>query len=230
MERLSVLTVLMVLMASGCICPGPDGQDSTTGGDSTATTLTSSSGGGGIGGALADMAAAIASGQSYRCVYKYQGIQSETIVKGEKFKSTASVGGHVSHSVSDGVWMYSWSEGESQGIKFKISDMKDLSSQQQSSGSGYTDLSQVAEMAANVECSPATISDSVFTPPSNVPFQDMGELIKQMQQQAGQAGAGAGGFQDSGDTSGEDILSTLCSACDMLPEGQKTPECKSKCG
>ena len=184
MERIA-FALILVLLASGCICGGDNntaGNEATTtikGTEpSVTTTLKASTGGGGVMNTLNDIASAISSGQAYRCVYTYQNVQSEMFVKGQKFSSTANVGGQITHSISDGAWMYIWQEGQNTGTKFNIAEMK---ANTQKTESGYTDINTIADTASNVECSLTATSDSRFTPPSNIQFQDMGELLKQLQ-------------------------------------------------
>jgi len=252
-----VLTILFALILSGCLCPGPSGDTSggvtattvKTGGVTattvktggvTATTVktggvtatTVKSSGGVVSDALSSLAGAISSGQAYKCTYNFEGYVSEMWVQGDKYHSKSTVNGQISHAVSDGVWMYSWQEGANTGIKFNIAEMKSLSSEnQQTSGASYTDLSDIADAASNVQCTPTVITPGTFSAPSNVQFQDMGEVLRQLQQLSGQMTAttvksgGAGGTSGEGDVGG-DIQSTLCDACAMMPPGN--PAC-SKC-
>jgi len=133
---------------------------------------------------ITDLTAAMTAGMAMKCTYAYKNIQSEGWIKGQKyyFKTTMPQG--VGYVISDGTWMYTWQEGQTQGVKFNIAQMKTLSEGKEQ---GYQDMKQVSADATNVQCTPDAAGDSKFTPPSNIQFQDMGELLKQMQN------AGAGG-------------------------------------
>jgi len=171
--------VLLVLLASGCVCsPGNGGNVSQTtvtqpsGSVQTTTTVKS-------GGVLSDLAAVISSGQAYSCNYTYDNVHNVMVLKGQKYKSDVTYQGKAGHVISDGVWAYTWSEGQNAGIKFNIADMN----QQNTQTSGTVpDLTELARTATGVRCTPTVISDSAFTPPANIRFQDMGELVKRMQQ------------------------------------------------
>ncbi len=186
--------VALLLLLSGCMGGSDDNTTSQESGGAGAaaaeetvettqaagqaqapTTLKAS---GGLTDRLTDLASAMTSGVGYKCTYTYDGVASESWVKGQKFFSTSTVDGVASNMVSDGTWMYTWAEGETEGVKFNIADMKGAGSAQ---NSGYADLNQVANSAVNVDCRPDVSADSRFRPPSSVQFQDMGELMKQLQ-------------------------------------------------
>lgn len=89
--------------------------------------------------------------------------------------------------INDGTWAYMWSGAE--GMKFNINDMKNLAPKDQNqaqnqdnSQSSATDwkdwIKQMDNEGTKYDCSPAVLSDADFTPPSNVKFQDWGELLK----------------------------------------------------
>jgi len=133
---------------------------------------------------ITNLASAMGAGVGYRCTYTYQGLQSQGWLKGDKyyFESTTAQG--TSYALSDGTWMYTWQKGQTKGIKFNIAEMKKISDSQKQ---GYQDLSSMSSSTNNVNCVPDVSADSKFVPPSGVTFQDMGELLKQIQ------GMGAGG-------------------------------------
>jgi hypothetical protein len=87
--------------------------------------------------------------------------------------------------INDGTWAYMWSGTE--GMKFNIEEMKNLvpKNQDQNQGNSQTSASdwkdwikQMDEKGTKYDCSPTTLSDADFTPPSNVKFEDWGEMMK----------------------------------------------------
>ncbi|MFH1125570.1 MAG: hypothetical protein V1703_00450, partial [Candidatus Altiarchaeota archaeon] len=149
MKRL-IAIILLVSLFSGCICPSSSQQSSTSEGAPTTqsqsgggiTTQSQSGGGittqsqsggapttqsqsgGGITEKLTDLATAISSGQSYNCKYTYSDVESEISVKGNKFRSQTTTQGITYNTVSDGVWAYSWQEGQKTGTKMNIQELE----------------------------------------------------------------------------------------------------------
>jgi hypothetical protein len=129
--------------------------------------------------ALSDLAAAMSSGIGYKCTYVYQQVQATTWVKGQKFYSETQVDGKSGYVLSDGTWMYIWSADQPQGTKFNINDMK-AASAGQAGAKKPSDPASIAHDAVSVQCLPDLSADSKFTVPSDIQFQDMGELLKNM--------------------------------------------------
>lgn len=216
-----LITCMLVLFVSGCISSG-GGQAVTTtqaaasgGGQAVTTTQAAAAGGGqtgqqsqpvqttvvvqttqsgGIAGALNSIASAINSGAGYKCTYTEEGVENQMSVKGQKYHAKTTSNGQVINSISDGVWAYVWVEGETTGTKFNIKDLEGSTQGggEQESTVNDADINQIIQNAMNVQCVPTVLPDGEFTAPGNVEFQDLGELLKQMQQLQGQ-GVGAGG-------------------------------------
>jgi hypothetical protein len=219
MKKILILTILIVFTCACISGGGGEGQQTRTQQQTRAskkpTATTAKPSGGGIVEKAVDMAAALASGGSYKCTYTYEGGRSETRIKGNRYWSKSTAGGRTGYSVNDGEWVYIWSEGEKNGVKFNIKEMEDM--QEDAEEQGYTDIGEVADVAVDVDCRPDVISDSVFKPPTNIQFQDMGETLKQMEEMAEQ-------LQQGG------IMADPCSMCDMIPDAQAKEECLQDCG
>lgn len=94
------------------------------------------------------------------------------------------------YMISDDTWAYIWSGKE--GIKFNIKEMEastqpvtgETDDQSNKSSDWKSIIKEMEESGAKYDCSAAVVSDSDFTPPSDVTFQDMGEFLKQMQNMA----------------------------------------------
>jgi hypothetical protein len=85
--------------------------------------------------------------------------------------------------INDGTWAYMWSGKE--GMKFNIKEMESLAPKDQgqdnsqSSASDWKDwVKHMDETGVKYDCSPTVLSDSDFSPPSDVKFQDWGEMMK----------------------------------------------------
>ncbi|VVB51515.1 Uncharacterised protein [uncultured archaeon] len=192
----------------------------------TTTTVSNNDNSGGVVDKIKDLTAAIASGQAYHCTYTYQGVTSESWIKGEKFKSKSTVDSKVGYAISDGVWMYSWVDGEKTGVKFNIEDMKKLGDQQKAnSNKEPADMNEIAKTAGNVECSIAAITDGTFTPPSNIEFSDMGQLLKNLQENL----AGLGGNDNTQPGAGQNPDSNPCAYCGMIPDANAKQDCLQSC-
>ncbi len=212
------LMVLAVLM-SACIGGGgettPSGDtggamtdegdvDSTMDDDSGMMGDPGSEGGSDV---LRDLTAAFSSGLGYKCTYRDEQGMSEMWVEGGRYHSITTVQGERYHTLSDGTWAYMWVEGETTGTKFKPEDFED----EEAETAEYEDVDDVAAAAVNVECHPEAIAGSRFVPPGNVQFQDMGEMMEQMQQM------------------GENMEQDPCAYCEMLPAGESRDQCLANC-
>lgn len=87
--------------------------------------------------------------------------------------------------INDGTWAYIWNGKE--GMKFNLKDMQQNSSTTANPDEKSTDwkawAQQMETSGAKYDCNPTVAIGSDFTPPSDVKFQDLGELLKGFQQQ-----------------------------------------------
>lgn len=207
----TILALMMIVMASACLCFGVNKTAETTAGQKVVVSTTTS---GGIVDRLADLAAAVASGQSYWCTYNSEGVQVESWINGDKSSSELkTLDGGVVHTISDGTWAYMWVEGETEGMKMKLLDFKPEDSGE-IKGMEYAEMAYAAKSAMNVDCRLARLPAGVFKPPSNIKFQDVGELMKQMQQQFNASGAG---------------VQNPCGYCSMITDKEARQECLKNC-
>ena len=216
--------VIAMLVSGCCSSPGTDNQGQQTGGGGTGGGQGTGGDTGGGGQSLSDRITDIGSmfqgGDSYRCTYVKDNIRVESLIKGQKFSTKAETPEAVVYSISDGTWVYSWQEGQPNGIKIKISDL-----QQQNQGSNTQvdtsnmDVRKALEAASNLDCRIANVPDSSFTPASGINFVDMQEQLRliQHQQQQLQQGQGQQGQGDS------------CSVCDMIPDQEAKQQCLQNC-
>ncbi|HPT66092.1 MAG TPA: hypothetical protein PK257_02160 [Candidatus Woesebacteria bacterium] len=112
--------------------------------------------------------------------------QGEIIISGNKFKQTIKVesptGLSEFISVSDGEWLYTWSNDsttDNMAFKMKLDQQSDSTSDDNMQvASNRVDLDQ--ELSYN--CQPTTINEADFSVPKDIKFTDFSEFINQFQQ------------------------------------------------
>ncbi len=119
---------------------------------------------------------AMSLGKPIKCTSTQEGQTVTIYMKGSKMRMDSSPAD--AHGIYTEDTMYSWSG--NQGMMMKMEDIKKMASQAQP-------IKTQEEVVANAEqtnakCSPASVDESMFTPPGNVQFQDFGELMKQIPQ------------------------------------------------
>lgn len=122
-------------------------------------------------------------GQEQKCTWSGDSegnVSSGTMmIKGTKFRQTAlsKVGSEPETQmeiISDGSWTYLWNpKTKEQGMKIKVTDEQKADTQKLANGT--LDLGK----EFNYNCSPASVSDSEFTPPKDVDFLDLEALQNQ---------------------------------------------------
>ena len=142
----------------------------------------------------------VATGAGMKCTLEDPEAGPMTMyVKGEKAKvegfafsptsdGTASAEqskGEKGMMINDGVWVYIWSGAE--GMKFNIKDMEAAAPKDQNKDNSQNNASdwkdwvkQMDDSGVKYDCNPTVLSDADFTPPSNVKFQDLGEMMKSL--------------------------------------------------
>lgn len=157
--------------------------------------------------------------KSMHCTWNYQDQNGsgdgEVYVSGEKFRANVNIqtpqGQVTSNSVSDGTWMYQWSNATPQGLKINLQDIQDLApdaadDQPEHAQGAYQTLTE----KYSYNCDPWTVDQSQFQVPAGVNFIDFSQTIQQMQGQM------------------EDIQNNACSMCDLLT-GDAQTQCLQNC-
>ena len=120
-------------------------------------------------------------GRNTNCqiVYPDQSGPGTVYVGGSKFRGDFTVKvdakDMVSHMISDGTYMYIWSEGTPQGTKIKVDTFQN-SSPNPSGKAQAVDLNQ----QVNLNCSDWTVDQSKFILPTGVTFTDLSKLMPKM--------------------------------------------------
>jgi len=123
---------------------------------------------------VVDIAMATKLGKPVKCVSE-QADQRVTIhMKGSKMRMDTLPAD--AHGIYTEDTMYTWKGTE--GMMMKMEEVKRLSQQ---AGQQLRPKTQEEIVAAqqNVKCETASFDESMFTPPSDVQFQDMSEMMKQ---------------------------------------------------
>ncbi|MBS3108064.1 hypothetical protein J4468_04070 [Candidatus Woesearchaeota archaeon] len=124
----------------------------------------------------------------------------------------------VSRSLNDGTFMYMWSENENVGVKMNIAGMSKLSpNSPEVQRFNQVDISKVAQYAKDVKCTLAALTDADFTAPSNIPFQDITELLSQATSPYSQIATPG----DINPTNSQNA----CELCEAVPPGEEHDAC-----
>lgn len=121
----------------------------------------------------------LSQGKSVTCTVKYPSAEQATegtlYVSGKQmrgdFKTTVNGKEMDSHMITDQTYSYSWSSATPQGAKMKIDQVEAPNA---SPVSGQVDTNSEVDM----KCSPWGVDNSKFTPPSNINFMDISQMMK----------------------------------------------------
>lgn len=189
--------ILMVLILSGC-----NDKNNETGGSNNLET------GGAVqqteenvadknvgmeeGNILNKLKSSLTSGKKMKCVYKIEsdGNATEIIsyMQGEKYRSEIAMGAIKTKSIFDGDVMYSWVEGQKQGMKMTMDCMESLGNELNTPEDKNEEVLpkegdefvESLKDAKNLSCEDA--DDIDFSIPSDVEFTDQCEMLKSQQE------------------------------------------------
>lgn len=113
---------------------------------------------------------AIAAGVPLKCEYEVGGATAEGYVKGENWRGKMTFGdGRTGEIIIKDECMYSWEEGDPQGVKMCFD----------SEEGSIWDQEQVDNTDVSYHCTPATVNGSMFTPPENIEFMSMDSMMNE---------------------------------------------------
>lgn len=121
----------------------------------------------------------IAAGKNVVCEINMgdQGGSGTTYVSGNKLRGDFTVqienNPMATHMVSDGEYLYMWTDGSTQGTKFKIDPETQKKVATSSGQASVTDF----EKEVDLKCTAWTIDNSKFTVPTDVKFTDLSQTI-----------------------------------------------------
>ncbi|PJC28385.1 hypothetical protein CO054_00410 [Candidatus Shapirobacteria bacterium CG_4_9_14_0_2_um_filter_39_11] len=110
---------------------------------------------------------AVARGLPMKCTYTQDSTTGTSYIKGSKVYAEITAQGKEGYIIMVDKCMWTWNKGESQGIKMCFEE--NVWEGEEGAGSAPTE--------AEYNCAPALVSDSQFSPPANVKFVDVEEMI-----------------------------------------------------
>lgn len=123
------------------------------------------------------MQEAISKGLPIKCISEQAGQTATVYFKdGLMRMDTTPVGAHAIYTKDT---IYSWMN--KQGTMMKLADVERMA---QKYGSKVQTKDDVVMQNTNAKCTQEAIDDKMFVPPSDVEFQDMTEMLKQVEQMA----------------------------------------------
>lgn len=123
------------------------------------------------------LAKALELGQSVKCTTTVEGQTSTTYWKNNNMRMDSdSVDAHGIYTKDV---MYSWTG--KQGVMMKLEDIEKMAKNAQSQQPAPRTKEEIVQENVDVQCEPFNVPDSMFVPPSDVEFQDMSEIFKQLE-------------------------------------------------
>ncbi|MBP7768867.1 hypothetical protein KA082_03475 [Candidatus Woesebacteria bacterium] len=142
---------------------------------------------------LSQLAELVQAGKAVSCILikKDDGTTMQYDIKGAKMKMvgvTTTGQAKTGSMISDGTYMYSWTEGETKGFKIKVPTKEEAQNMAaQANPQQVPDLTAPAQqkryqdMGFTLDCKESTATDSDFVPPAQVEFVDMSVSMEKMQ-------------------------------------------------
>ncbi len=190
----SIAGLAIVTVLSGCAQKGVESNAHTTVTQEASTTVTPASEVKSFTGTMRDL---LAMGRPQTCEWNDKTSHGVTYMDGKHMRVDAiSVDDGVSHTVStinDGTWMYTWDTATKRGQKMSVATMERLAQKGAAEAQKMTenapkkeerDVEDVLAMEGNYTCKRWSVDASLFTPPSDVVFEDMGAMLKKAREQA----------------------------------------------
>lgn len=136
------------------------------------------------------IADAMASGKAMQCTYTIkdkngEGMTATAYVDGEKYKTDTEMAGNVTHTLFDSEAMYTWTEGQTGGMKMTKACMEEMAKNAPGENENVPapapepGQDETFQGATDVSCEEASGVD--FSIPQNVTFSDQCEALKNLQ-------------------------------------------------
>src|SRR3990167_280491 len=155
-----------------------------------------------------------ARGANLQCTFKYDDESNMTdgivYLSGKKMRGEFSLtqnDGKImkSHVIRDDVYGYTWLDGQKQGTKIKIETSEEITKDQEDEKDG--ELFALDNKDVDYDCKPWIVNKSMFTPPSDVQFQDISAQVEQIQENTQQ------------------VNESKCATCNQAPAGTAREQC-----
>ena len=178
-----VLLVVGILLLAGCgNKPANKAGEMGKGNKDNITTETKN----GNGGVISSIKDAMGLGKEMKCAYKFKGeagdITSTAYVNGKKYKAESTVMGKKQIVIFDETAMYSWAEGEKNGMKMTKVCMEEMEKNIPKTQGGQEPATdsisdeEFFENSTDVSCMPYSGAD--FSVPKDIIFADQCEMLK----------------------------------------------------
>jgi hypothetical protein len=174
MKKMMLTAVAVLLVAAGCAKSVPQQQSQTS--EPTPTAMVQTSQG--------TFKSLMAMGSPQKCEINYsQGnnISQGTVfvIPGGKMRGdfTAQVQGKMmlTHMIADGQNVYTWIDGMSMGFKMQQTQNQPTPTAMGGAGANQNNVNMDQKVTYN--CQSWAVDNSVFTPPSNITFQDESQMM-----------------------------------------------------
>lgn len=129
------------------------------------------------------LASALISGDSFKCKYVSNSDQSagEYLVKNKMFRVDGQNGPNNTKSsiIMNSKGMYMWTPGEKQGLFYPVTEESKQGDSTKTNNSQFDDYLNPEKLddKEKIDCQKSLIDDSVFSPPSDVEFQDFSQMM-----------------------------------------------------
>jgi len=125
---------------------------------------------------ITDITMAMQLGKPVKCVSESEGQTATIYMKGSKMRMDTMPAD--AHGIYTEDTMYTWKD--KQGMMMKMEDVKRMAAQTGQPVRPKTQEEIVANAKqTNAKCESASVDESMFTPPADVQFQDLSDMIKQ---------------------------------------------------
>jgi len=139
-------------------------------------------------------------------------------VEGEKFREDLTIdeeGEKIStYVISDGTWIYQWSSNSKEGTKMQMSEVEKMAEENEKTetpdASNEENIMEEFYEKVDYNCEKWNADGSKFIPPSDIQFNDMTQMVKDMQENSQQ------------------MMQDVCQMCESLPASAKE-ECLKNC-
>lgn len=119
---------------------------------------------------------AVRKGIGLKCTYQIEEHTSEGYIKGKKYRGKIQSQGKVSQVIMKDNCMWVWDEGQDQG--FKTCYEPEEADETLWGDSGDSESTEINTPQGQYKCKPAVIGEDKFTPPADIKFMDLQEMMQ----------------------------------------------------
>lgn len=111
---------------------------------------------------------------SLQCDYTSGNVKSTVYIKGKSLRSETDTQGSKNYAILRDNKLWSWTDKDKNGLLIDLSDTQSKAASGQKSSDDI--VNEVEKYKEN--CKQTVVSDSLFNPPSDIKFQDLGQMFK----------------------------------------------------